>query len=230
MRLLVSMVAFALSLNTLCADDKTLLSDDFNRDDADKVGKGWKVTAENESGVVIKDKKASFITTDEEGHPALTKSFKAQSKGKFSASFVMDFMRDFESDWAFYMQLGNSKKMSTKSDEIAKGLGVNLVWGGGISIDSEEVAILAHVKGDKLVKMTNLNNSEEEKTVVKKAVITIDVDMDAGTYTVSLNGKAFKKAKLDSKDPIDTIRFIAHNVNPDNFSSKAIDDVKVTKK
>ena len=230
-KLRVGLIAAALfSAVSLNAEEKVIFKDDFNREDSNKVDKGWKVKAGENSNVLLEDNAALFITTDEPGQPLLSHKFAEQAKGKFSVSFVMDWTRDYESDWGFYMQLGSSKKMSDDADAISKGTSVNLVWGGGISIDREDVAVFGYVKEDKVTVLTRLNDNEDEKTVVEKATVKIDVDMDSKTYSLTLNGKVHKSIKFTGDSPIDTIRFIAHNCNPDNFPKSSIDDVKITKK
>jgi hypothetical protein len=224
-------VIVVLSASHLYAEDKVLFEDNFDRADSEKIDNGWTVNAENDAKALLKDKAAFFETTDEEYQPSMAHKFEEQTKGQFTVSFVMDWIRDYETDWGFYMQLGSSKTMEmAKVENQNKGVAVNLVWGGGFSINSEDISILANVKGEKVNKLTELNNSEEEKTVVKNTVIKIDVDMNSKTYAVTVNGKEYKKLAFDNDNPIDTIRFIAHNVNPSNFPKKSIDNVKITKK
>ena len=58
-------------------------------------------------------------------------------------------------------------------------------------------------------------------------IVTVEVDLDSGTYAVSFNGKTYPEIPFDNKVPIDTIRFICNGCSKSGFARSAIDDVKI---
>ena len=215
------------------SDETVLFADDFNRADGDSVANGWVKTVEFGGDVILKDSAALFQPEDGDYEPRISHTFAEQTSGKFTASFRMDWRRDFEEVWGLYMQLGSSKAFKEKmsdDDHLNTGAAVNLVWGGSWAINSEEFAVFAHVAKGKFKKLANVNNNEAKETIVENPIVTIEVDMDKKTYTVSLAGKTYKDLAFDNDLPIDSIRFIAHKCRPDNFPHSSIDDVKIVKK
>jgi hypothetical protein len=214
------------------AEKKVLLEENFNRADSDVIGNSWKVTV-GDSGVAKLDKESVlFEPEDEDFTPRIEHTFAVQTSGKFTVSFKMDWVREYETNWAFYMQLGDSKKIPAKMDyesDAGEGISVNLVWGGGEAIDSEEVAVFGSVKAGKVTKLAIVNDDEDEKSIVVDPVVTIVVDMDKSTYDVSINGKTYANQAFDNKGSIDTIRFIADKTNMSNFVKASVDDVKIVK-
>ncbi|MAT49567.1 MAG: hypothetical protein CMK32_00065, partial [Porticoccaceae bacterium] len=75
-----------------------------------------------------------------------------------------------------------------------------------------------------------VNDKKAKESVVEKAVVTIDVDVDAGTFSVTFNGKTYPDLPFDNKGPIDTIRFITNGCSGSGFSKSSIDDVIISKK
>ena len=146
-------LALLISASLLQAEEKVIFEDNFDRENAEKVGKDWKTETANGAEAKLEDKAALFITTDEDYQPAISHKFTEQSKGKFTVSFVKDWLRDYETDWGFFMQLGSSKSMTAKDGEINKGVAVNLVWGGGFSINTDDIAVFGQVKGDSVKKL-----------------------------------------------------------------------------
>ena len=63
----------------------------------------------------------------------------------------------------------------------------------------------------------------------KRQVVTIEVDLDAGAYTVKFNGKTWPGIPFDNKGPIDTIRFLTNGCSSTGFSKSSIDDVTITR-
>lgn len=229
--LIITLIAAQL----LNAGEKVLLEDKFNRGmDGDAIGNAWVTNPGEDSKMLLKANAAFFDPTDQENEPRMEHKFDLQESGKFTVAFDFDWIRDFESDWAFYMQLGHSKKMPKKMDfetSSSDGIAVNLVWGGGAAIDMDgEIGVFGYAKGGKVTLKTKINDNDEKDTIIKKKTIIITVDMDKSMFSVMLDGKEYKDMPFDNKLPIDSIRFIADKCNPDNFSKRSIDNVKITKK
>jgi len=74
-----------------------------------------------------------------------------------------------------------------------------------------------------------VNDRADEKTVVEKPLVTIEIDIDAGTYSVSFNGQTYPDLPFDNKVPLDTIRFVCIGCGPTGFSKSSIDDVTITR-
>ena len=227
------MILVVVGLSAVCflspaAEKKTVFKDDFNRSDADAVGQGW--TSRGEA--VLKDKAALFKLEEDEFRPRIKHTFPVQEKGKFTVSFRMDWLRKAEGTWSFYMQLGNSAKIPrllVYEKDLARGIGVNLVWGGGEPVDSGDPGSFGYYKQGDFKALFVVNDLKAEKTIVKEAVVTIEVDMDAGAYTVKFNGKTYPGIPFDNKGPIDTIRFLANGCSATGFSKSSIDDVTITR-
>ncbi|MFP6874005.1 MAG: hypothetical protein VCA55_10915 [Verrucomicrobiales bacterium] len=210
------------------AEKQVIFKDGFNRANADAVGQGW--TSKGE--VELKDKAVLFNVMEEEFRPRIKHTFPLQKKGRFTVSFLMDWLRQAEGTWSFYMQLGNSAKIPRVliyERDLAKGIGVNLVWGGGTPVANQAAGTLGYYSKGKFHGLFVLNNQKVAKTVVKEAVITIEVVMDAGTYTIKCNGKTYPKIPFDNKGPIDTIRFIANGCSNTGFTKSSIDEVTISK-
>ena len=58
-------------------------------------------------------------------------------------------------------------------------------------------------------------------------VVTLEIDLDAGTYTVGFNGKTYPNLPLENRGPIDTIRFVASGCSKTGFLKSSIDDLIV---
>lgn len=206
-----------------------IFTDNFNRSDSKDIGNGWVLNATNEGTAYIKDKAISFEPADEEFEPRVEHKFATQTKGKFSVSFKMDWVRDFENTWGLYIQLGNSKNIPKELEDLSKGISVNVAWGGSDVIEMDEVGVLGFFKDAKFSKLAIINDGEVKESVLKDSTIIIEVDMDSSSYTLSVNGKTYDNLPFDNEGPIDTIRFVAHLCNPSNFTKSSIDDVKVFK-
>ena len=222
------------SFGALCAlsfagDKKAIFKDDFNRADADSVGNEWS----SKGAAVLKDKAVLFRVKEEEFRPRIKHAFQVQKEGKFTVSFLMDWLRDSEGTWGFYMQLGNSEEMPKKLvylDDLAKGIGVNLVWGGGELVDHQKPGSFGYSKDGKFKTLFVVNDKKIESSVVEEALVTIDVDVDAGTFSVKFNGKTYPDLPFDNEGPIDTIRFITNGCSESGFPKSSIDNVIISKK
>ena len=144
----------------------------------------------------------------------------------------MDWLRESEGTWGFYMQLGHSEgipRFLIREHDLAKGMGVNLLWGGGDLLASHAKGSFGYLKDGKFNALFVVNDKQAEKTVVKNPVVTIEVDMDASTYRVIFNGQTYPDIPFDNECPIDTIRFITNGCSKSGFSRSSIDDVMITK-
>ena len=74
-----------------------------------------------------------------------------------------------------------------------------------------------------------VNDAETPSSVVEKPKVTIQVDLDARTYGVTLDGKTYAGLPFDDQGPIDLIRFIAHSCGNEGLPRSFIDDVVITK-
>ncbi|MEM7396168.1 MAG: hypothetical protein AAF492_27860 [Verrucomicrobiota bacterium] len=228
-RFLIPAVA---GLLTVCSqayaeDQKTIFKDDFNRADADSAGDGWTTRGD----AVVKDKAAFFKLMDAEFRPRMKHSFPVQKEGTFTVSFLMDWLRDNEGTWGFFMQLGNSEAMPKSlvyDKDLAKGIGVNLVWGGGDLVDYQDAGSFGYYKGGKFTSLFVANDVQSGDSVVKKPVVTIEVNVDAGTYSLSFNGKTYPNLPFDNKGPIDTVRFTTHLCSVTGFTKTSIDDLVIS--
>ncbi len=222
-------VSIAAALSPCYADERTVIfADDFSREDADSVGNGWS----SKGSAVLKDKAALFQAKEEEFRPRIRRTFPVQKTGRFTVSFLMDWLRTSEGTWAFYMQLGNSAEIPRfliRNNDLAKGMGVNLVWGGGEFVDQQDRGSFGYLKDGRFKALFVVNDKAVPKTVVDKAVVKIDVDLDSSTYRVSFNGKTYSDIPFENKGPIDTIRFITNGCSATGFSKRSIDDVMVSK-
>ena len=209
-------------------DQEAIFKDDFNRDDADAVENEWS----SKGAAVLKDKAVLFNLKEEEFRPRIKHSFPVQKEGTFTVSFLMDWLRESEGTWGFYMQLGNSAEIPKSlvyERDLAKGIGVNLIWGGGELVDRQDAGSFGYLKNGEFKTLFVVNDRKVENTVVKKAVVTIDVDLDSSTYRVKFNGNTYAELPFDNKGPIDTIRFITNGCSKTGFSKSAIDDVTISK-
>lgn len=226
-------VPAVISMTAVCAlshagDETAIFKDEFNRLDSDDVGNEWS----SMGAVVLKNKAILFQAKEEEFRPRTKRTFPVQKEGKFTVSFLMDWIRVSEGTWGFYMQLGNSATMPKSlvyERDLAKGIGVNLIWGGGELVDRQDAGSFGYLKNGEFKTLFVVNDMKVENTVVKKAVVTIDVDLDANTYSVKFDGKTYPDLPFDNEGPIDTIRFITNGCSETGFSKSAIDDVTISK-
>ena len=227
------MVAACVGICMACSlshggEKQIIFHDDFNRDDANAVGNEWS----SRGAAVLKDNAALFKVKEEEFRPRIKRTFPVQKQGKFTVSFKMDWLRTSEGTWSFHMQLGDSTKIPRLliyNRDLAKGIGVNLVWGGGELVNFQPAGSFGYSVGGKFKPLFVINDMKNQQTVVEKAVVTIDVDVDSGTYAVTFNGKTYPDLPFDNKGPIDTIRFITNGCSATGFSKSSIDDVVISK-
>ena len=139
-------------------DEEAIFQDEFNRSDAEDVGNEWS----SKGAVVLKDKAILFRTKEEEFRPRTKRNFPVQEEGKFTVSFLLDWMRVEEGTWGLYMQLGNSATMPKRLvylDDLAKGIGVNLVWGGGELVNHQKRGSFGFLKGGAFNPLFVVNNA-----------------------------------------------------------------------
>lgn len=207
-------------------ETQIIFHDDFNRADADAVGNDWS----SRGTAMLKDQALFFQLNEEEFRPRTQRTFPIQKQGKLTVSFVMDWLRESEGTWSFYIQLGNSQefpRLLVEPEDLSKGVGVNLLWGGREPVNFKASGSFGYCRGRKFEPLFVLNDNEHKESVVEKPVITIVIDIDAGTYTVKFNDKTYPDLPFDSKVPIDTIRFISNGCSKAGFSKSSIDDVKI---
>ena len=135
-------------------------------------------------------------------------------------SFSLDWLRKDEGTWGFYMQLGNNAEMPKSliyERDLAKGVGVNLAWGGRDAIGGEEPGSFGYFKDMMFHKLFMANDSSAKNTLVDNPVVTLEVDLDAGTYAVGFNGKTYPNIPLENEGPIDTIRFVTTGCSKTGF-------------
>ena len=208
------------------ADGQVIFEDDFNRADAEVVGSGWMTSGT----AALKGKALHFQLDDGEFRPRASRTFPKWEGGSFKVSFRFDWLRKDEGTWGFYMQLGNSAKMPKSliyERDLAKGVGVNLAWGGRDLIGGEEPGSFGYFNDMKFHNLFMANDSRAKNTLVDNPVVTLEVDLDAGTYAVGFNGKTYPDIPLENKGPIDTIRFVTTGCSKTGFLKSSIDDVIV---
>lgn len=218
----------ALSTLPYARPEKVIFKDDFNRADSSVVGNEWS----SKASVVVADQALLFRTEEEEFRPRTRRTFPVRQGGKFAVSFVMDWRRETEGTWGFYMQLGDSRSMPERlvyPEDLSKGVGVNLIWGGGELVKHQKKGSFGYLKNGEFKALRVINDTAVADSVVEKAVVAIEVDLDAGHYTVQLNGESYQGLPLDNEGPIDTIRFIANGCSETGFSKSSIDDVIISK-
>lgn len=212
----------------VAAGEEVVFQDTFDRADADAPGNDWVALGK----AVLQDKAARFVGNEEEFRPRMTHRFPQQKAGKVRVSFVMDWLREVEKKWSLHVQLGNSADMPrllVRPKDLSKGIGVNLVWGGGEAVGVQPSGSFGYVKDGEFHPLFVVNDKADPKTVVDKPVVTVEIDIDAGTYSVSCNGQTYPDLPFDSKVPLDTIRFVCVGCGPTGFSKSSIDDVKITR-
>lgn len=210
------------------AAGEVVFRDTFDREDADAPGNDWVSVGK----VLLQGKAALFAGREEEFRPRLTHRFPPQKAGKITVSFVMDWLREAEKTWSFHVQLGNSAEMPrllVHKNDLSKGVGVNLLWGGGEPVGAQPAGSFGSVKNGEFRPLFVVNDRADEKTVVEKPLVTIEIDIDAGTYSVSFNGQTYPDLPFDNKVPLDTIRFVCIGCGPTGFSKSSIDDVTITR-
>ena len=211
----------------LCAaEGQVIFKDNFNRTNSSSVGNGWMTT----ESVFLKDKALHFQLNDGEFRPRASRMFPKLERGSFKVSFSLDWLRKDEGTWGFYMQLGNNAEMPKSliyERDLAKGVGVNLAWGGRDAIGGEEPGSFGYFKDMKFHNLFMANDLSAKNTLVDNPVVTLEVDLDAGTYAVGFNGKTYPNIPLENEGPIDTIRFVTTGCSKTGFLKSSIDDLIV---
>ncbi len=225
---IVFAAVFAVGASMPAAAGEVVFRDTFDRDDADAPGNDWVSLGK----VVLQAKAAFFAGKEEEFRPRLTHRFPPQKAGKVTVSFVMDWLREAEKTWSLHVQLGNSADMPrllVHKQDLSKGVGVNLLWGGGEPVGAQPAGSFGSVKNGEFRPLFVVNDKADEKTVVEKPVVAVEIDIDAATYTVSFNGQTYPDLPFDNKVPLDTIRFVCIGCSAAGFSKSSIDDVTITR-
>ena len=212
----------------VAAGEEVVFHDTFDRDDADPPGNEWVAVGK----AVLQAKAVRFVGNEEDFRPRMTHRFPPQKAGKVKVSFVMDWLRESEKNWSLHVQLGSSADMPRlliHKQDLSKGVGVNLLWGGGEPVGVQPAGSFGFVKNGEFHPLFVVNDRANEKTVVEKPVITVEIDIDAGASTVSCNGQTYRDVPFDNKVPLDTIRFVCVGCGPTGFSKSSIDDVKISR-
>ena len=203
-----------------------IFQDDFNRADAAVVENDWITNGP----AALKGKALHFQLDDGEFRPRARRTFAKREGGSFKVSFRFDWLRKNEGSWGFFMQLGNGAEMPKSliyERDLTKGVGVNLAWGGRDLVGGEAPGSFGYFKDMRFHKLFLANDSRAKDTVVSDPVVTLEIDLDVGTYTVGFNGKTYPNLPLENKGPIDTIRFVATGCSKTGFLKSSIDDVVV---
>ena len=217
------------ALSTLTAGEEVIFADNFDRADAEDLGNEWA----SKGAVVLKNKSLLFQAKEEEFRPRTKRSFPIQKSGKFTVTFLMDWLRVSEGTWGFYMQLGDSEAMAKRLvylQDLSKGIGINLIWGGGELVSHQKTGSFGYARAGEFKPLFVVNDRANKESVVPKPLVTIEVDVDAKRYAITFNGKTYPNLPFDHDGPIDTIRFIANGCSESGFSKSAIDDFKISKK
>ena len=208
------------------ADGQVIFKDNFNRANSGSVGNGW-ITTES---VFLRDNALHFQLDDGEFRPRASRTFPTWEGGAFKVSFRLNWLRKDEGTWCFYMQLGNSSKMAKSlvyERDLAKGVGVNLAWGGRDLVGGEEPGSFGYFKDGNFHKFFSVNDAKRDDTVVENPVVILEIDLDAGIYALNFNGKTYPGIPLENKGPIDTIRFVTTGCSKTGFLKSSIDELLV---
>ena len=68
---------------------------------------------------------------------------------------------------------------------------MNLAWGGRDLVGGEAPGSFGYFKDMRFHKLFLANDSRAKDTVVSDPVVTLEIDLDVGTYTVGFNGKTY---------------------------------------
>jgi CubicO group peptidase (beta-lactamase class C family) len=195
----------------------TLFEDRFDRPDSQVVGGGW-VEIEAGSTVALAAGGLDFRALDDPIRPMIRAAIAPHSAQTLTWTFDIDFRRTgTEKTYAFWMQLGDSTQMSDQAPHQA-GVAVDLVWGGPSSgLQSHES--LGHVVGGQATRVATVSGLHE---------VVVQVDRNAGTYTVSVAGQTSGPVPFDAGLNLDTVRFFADGLQMKHFASRRIDNVVVS--
>ena len=206
--------------------EEVIFKDDFNRADAKTAGNDW-ITS---GAASLKGKALHFQLDDGEFRPRARRTFPIRGGGTFKVSFRLNWLRKDEGTWCFYMQLGNSSKMAKSlvyERDLAKGVGVNLAWGGRDLVGGEEPGSFGYFKDGKFNKLFSVNDAKRKDTVAENLMVMLEIDLHADTYALKFNGKTYPGIPLENKGPIDTIRFVTTGCSKTGFLKSSIDELVV---
>ena len=142
-----------------------IFQDDFNRADAAVVENDWITNGP----AALKGNALHFQLDDGEFRPRARRTFAKREGGSFKVSFRFDWLRKNEGSWAFFMQLGNGAEMPKSliyERDLAKGVGVNLAWGGRDLVGGEAPGSFGYFKDMRFHKLFLANDSRAKDTVV----------------------------------------------------------------
>ncbi len=203
--------------------DVVLFSDDFNRPDSNTVGNGWmELDAESGAEVGIDSNQLRFVdTSDLNNRPVVYHTFPGAAAGQLTWSFMFDWTRSSsEGTYSVFMQLGSSAAMtdpSTSSPDIPDdGIAVNLVW----TVIGGTHEMLAYSLDGTYTPLTQISGLTD---------IEVVADLVSQTYSIIVDGVMVQGGiQFDNAVSIDTVRYVANQVNENNFSSRNFDDVLIT--
>jgi uncharacterized membrane protein len=218
------------------------LDDSFDRADSPVVGEGWIEVEEPGASVAIASQKLFFTETSEDNNTEdnntddnntednntddnntednitalVRRAFTEASTGTLQWDFDFDWTRTGdEAAYRFLMQLGDSNLMSETAED--GGAGLNLIW---TSIDGLHQT-LGYRQGNVITPLAVLSGA---------AAISVLADLDTRNYSVSINGTvAGSGIPFDADVSLNTVRFIAHNLDQQAFSGHTIDKLKISR-
>jgi hypothetical protein len=204
------------TVTILVSDSVVIFIDDFGRTAGSAVGNGW-IERETTGGAVeIAGGALQFTdTSDLTNRPLVYRPFARVTSGQLEWEFLFNWTRTApEGTYRLFMQLGDGSLMNDNSWDA--GVGVNLIWTviGGVH------EMLGYRRNGTTVGLGVLRGS---------ARIRVNVDLDAGTYAVSVNDIVVGQGILldQATAGLDTVRFFTDALNETNFAGRTFDDVQL---
>jgi hypothetical protein len=192
-----------------------LLQDSFDREDSPTVGPGWVEVEEVGASVAIANQKLFFAdASDILNRPLVRGPFTEASTGTLQWAFDFDWARiGPERDYRVLMQLGGGGDMSDSA--LYAGAGVNLVW-----------TVINGVHQSLGYRQGGIDNALA--VLSGPAAISVTADLDARTYSVSVNGAVLGTGIPFARHvSLDTVRFLTTNLNEENISGRTFDNVVI---
>jgi hypothetical protein len=192
-----------------------LLSDTFDRPDSPVVGAGWVELEATGARVSIAGNRLFFDeSSDIVRRAQVSRGFAPAGSGTLRWEFDFDWARTGrEGTYGVHMQLGENGLMSESEED--DGIGVNLIW---TSIDGAHQS-LGYSVGGMLTPLA---------VVSGLAGVSVEVDLEDRTYSVAVDGEVAQSGiPFDADVALDTVRFLTDNLNEQNFSGRAFDNVVI---
>ena len=192
-----------------------LLDDDFDRPNGTEVANGWvELEAAGTSAELDSGRLVFAVTGDAANRPLLHHGFHRIASGALEWDFVFDWTRvGQEGTYRVFMQLGDESVMTVDDQDL--GVGVNLVW-TKVGADHQT---LAYRNGGATLGLTPLSGN---------ATVSVHADVDGASYEVLVDGVPVQSGiPFDQASALDAVRFFTDNVNQDNFSGRAFDDLLI---